>query len=571
MKGWQWAFVFIIRILVILYCLQICAVMVLAMNDLRFKQGLHIQHELVSLIVFGLMGLINLKALIQLCCCNRKKIFDPNKRCQREKQGKYRQRLNQLLESDWLIVVAEMVEIPLQSIQCYLIHEHTVSQTYALLFTIILILNCWMIANPKTSIKQCMLIDVVLDLTYVLLPLTVLGLPLLFEYLNDLNLYSKFEFSTLGMNVGRSMTITSAMDLCTKAFPILFSSMRMWTLTKRWQNVITKRKKTSIEHHPLFQWFRRFMFLWGWIILGISIHAHSGTRCDRSTCLYQSHPWFTERTTCVCKVRLYSCRPPFSTQFYDLKELEHDEDLTHLKIDGCSDIQTLPSKAINKMVKMETMEFVFLNLSKFEVEISNMPRLLVLKLNSNPLGDVPPVLYHHKLPPLLVNLQLSNTSISLLPEQALTQWKEQLVALYLDHNPLQTFPMSLLKFEHLHLLLLSRTGITTLPSNFTSLKNLIHFEMSSCALETLPNLNQMPQLRGFNLANNSLTQPPLLQHPELFYTIEWSLNPFCNLEEYSSTRSCAPQCSPDCSSIAMKQYSCDPICSSSNCNHPSCS
>ena len=69
------------------------------------------------------------------------------------------------------------------------------------------------------------------------------------------------------------------------------------------------------------------------------------------TCLYQTHPWFTDPHHCIFNVRVYSCRS--STQFYALKELEHDVELTNLKIDG---IQSFPPKAMNEMVQIESME-----------------------------------------------------------------------------------------------------------------------------------------------------------------------------------------------------------------------
>ena len=548
--------------------------MTLALNDPFVKTGLHTEHELVSLILFGLMGLINGSALgVLLCYGRRNKINERKRRSKKQRQT----RLNKLLESDWLIVGAEIIEIPLQSFQCYLIHEHSMSQTYSLIFTLVLVLNCWMVAYPNISIKQCLLIDIVLDLAFVLLPFTCLGMPLVVEYVNDPSLMSKFEFNSFSTNVVRSMVITSGMDLCSKASPILLGTIQLFIITHDWQNPkkykTTISKPQSVERHPVFLWIRRWMILWGFLVVGISIQAHGGTRCDTSTCLYQTHPWFMDHHQCVCKVRVYSCRGDQSSiQFYDLKELEQDVELTGLKIDGCSQIETLPSKAINKMVHMEGMQLTHLNLSKFEVEVSNMPGLLYLSLVSNPLGQIPPVLYSHKLPPLFLSLVISNTSISMLPDQALHQWKDQIVTLYVDHNSLENFPIGLVNFRKLRNLRLSRTGITSLPRNFTLLESLTYLEMSSCGLKTLPLLNQLPKLNELNLANNSLTEPPVLGHPELFQMIEWSLNPFCEVEEYAHTSACrTTQCSPDCSRLSMKGYACHPGCSRSNhCNHPSC-
>ena len=178
----------------------------------------------------------------------------------------------------------------------------------------------------------------------------------------------------------------------------------------------------------------------------------------------------------------------------------------------------------------------------------------LLNLESNPLSQVPSVLYD--LPPLLFTLQLANTSLSFIPDEALNNWKHQLVVLALDHNPqLTTFPMGLTQFQRLKYLRLSRTGITALPANFTLLQTLYSFEMSSCQLKTLPALTQMPLLTMLNLANNSLDRPPTLAYPrDTFFMLEWSLNPFCAAETHPA---CTPvTCSPDCSSASRASYLC---------------
>ena len=269
----------------------------------------------------------------------------------------------------------------------------------------------------------------------------------------------------------------------------------------------------------------------------------------------------------MCKARLYSCRQQ-SFQVYDLHELQHDTELTHLKVDGCSGIQSLPQE-MNALVHLEGLHLTFLNLTSFDVKIRQMKGLLYLDLNSNPLGQIPSVLYD--LPPLLFTLVLSNTSLSSLPEEALENWKDQLIVLSLDYNPqLTTFPMALLQFQRLASLDLSRTGMTYLPANFTLLQSLVEFEMSSCQLKTLPALDQLPLLGLLNLANNSLDHPPLLPRPpETFLMLEWSLNPFCALEMHRDTIACTPPtCSPDCSRQSWAKHYCPLGCAS--CLHPHC-
>ena len=228
-------------------------------------------------------------------------------------------------------------------------------------------------------------------------------------------------------------------------------------------------------------------------------------------------------------------------------------ELTHLMVDGCWAVQSLP-EGLNQLVKMEGLALTNLNLTSFKIKISQMPALMYVLLNGNPFGRVPPVLYA-QLPPRCFALGLSNTSISSIPDAALVRWKDQLVTLHLEFNPLENFPIGLVEFHKLTNLRLPRTGIQALPANFTLIQNLYTLEMSSCALTRLSALDQFPKLRRLNLANNSLTEPPALRQPELFVMIEWSLNPFCALKAHHQTQSCRPRCSPDCSSTMSAAYS----------------
>ena len=157
-----------------------------ARMDSVFKDGLHIQHETLALGGFGCLGLVHLCGMLALSWRKR----NMKRKIVGKTAGQPMQMtMMRLMQRHWrdfndsgaLMVVAEMIEIPLQTFQCGLIHAHTVSQTYALMYSFILVLNCWVIAHPKVSLHLCLLVDIVLDLAFVLLPLTCLSLPLLIE------------------------------------------------------------------------------------------------------------------------------------------------------------------------------------------------------------------------------------------------------------------------------------------------------------------------------------------------------------------------------------------------------
>ena len=276
MKGRQWAFLLSIRTLAVIYCLQVSGAMMMARNDSIFKGGLHIQHETWALGVFGFLGLTHLYGMLQLCWrqgpVKTTKVTTTENAIKMQLQRRWRQ----LNDSGTLLVLAELVELPLQTLQCELIHAHTVSQMFAWMFTSILILNCWVIAHPKASLHLCLLVDIVLDMAYVLLPLTCLGLPLLIQYINDKStLSTNFEWFSWSTNVGSSLAITSAVDLCSKASPLFWCHIRLWTLGKRWQRKTSNLKKT-LDKHPKFKWFRGIALVWGWVILGLTLRPISG-------------------------------------------------------------------------------------------------------------------------------------------------------------------------------------------------------------------------------------------------------------------------------------------------------
>ena len=146
MKRWQSVFVVVIRTCSVLYCLLMGIVMMVAKTNPLMKAASAIQHETLALGVFAGIGLSHVYGLLALSCCRRQ----PRKPKRstilpEEKPNSFIVNAIVNIEySDAWILVAEMIEIPVQSIQCYLIHAQTISQTYALLSTVILLMNCWM-------------------------------------------------------------------------------------------------------------------------------------------------------------------------------------------------------------------------------------------------------------------------------------------------------------------------------------------------------------------------------------------------------------------------------------------
>ena len=74
MNGWQWTFILVLRALAIIYCFQMCVLMLLAWRDHAIKNGLQIHHETLALSLFGVLLFAHGYATLSLCCgCRRKK------------------------------------------------------------------------------------------------------------------------------------------------------------------------------------------------------------------------------------------------------------------------------------------------------------------------------------------------------------------------------------------------------------------------------------------------------------------------------------------------------------------
>ena len=175
MKGRQWAFVLMTRTLAVFYCFVISGAMIVAQNDSVFKGGMHVQRETLATGGFGCLGLVHLYGMLELICRRPKTKRKTGgktagKPMQMTMMRQIQRHWKDFNDSGALLVVAEMIEIPLQTTQCGLIHAHTVSQAYALMHSSILVLNCWVIAHPQVSLHLCLLVDIVLDLAFVLLP-----------------------------------------------------------------------------------------------------------------------------------------------------------------------------------------------------------------------------------------------------------------------------------------------------------------------------------------------------------------------------------------------------------------
>ena len=136
----------------------------LAGIDSLVKGALHIENEDVAVGILSVTGLLHLQAIVVMLSTRTRgssQKYQPKP--SKSTSNGFFHLVARFRQFEGLILIGEMIEIPIHSIQCALIHAHTVSDTFAILYSLAIVLNCWWIAFPKASIQSYVVMDILLD------------------------------------------------------------------------------------------------------------------------------------------------------------------------------------------------------------------------------------------------------------------------------------------------------------------------------------------------------------------------------------------------------------------------
>ncbi len=190
----------------------------------------------------------------------------------------------------------------------------------------------------------------------------------------------------------------------------------------------------------------------------------------------------------------------------EIGRLQHLKGLT---IVGDFDIESLP-KEIGELKSLEILDLESNHLRALPAEIGKLKNLRELNLLDNKLSSLPPEFGS------LVSLEILdlsyNTEISELPAEFknLTNLRQLIISdNYFDENHLNIFLRTIPNFVKLKTLALINIGVTSIPSQFSSLIELEDLDLHYNNISDLPDvLAQLKSLRNIDLNGNNFSEIP---------------------------------------------------------------
>ena len=590
--------VLFMRVLAVLYCMIMVLAGIVFGNKQTVSKAIRLWSPNIGAVVFTCTGILHVVGLFELCCkrLTKNALSDANF-VHKSKNTQPRMRkvsramtgVKVLFDTvvkreEYLLMVTELVEVPVQTIQCYLFFEHGVFPKYGLIYASVLSLNCFTIYFSQQDTARLLVVDAIVDL------LLGAGMPIAFvvtlvlDSVRDSNIATDFVWTAAALNIMQQFAVTSFIDLATSVFPLLLAHFHINLLITRWIRRSSFKKTVIVSQHGKFKWFSRFFLFWGTRLLFLTVVSHSGQGCNRATCLHENKPWFADPRECFCVTRVYQCRKGKLRHYnhrdiHELLEMDlsgnnRPNALLHLKLDGCP-LEQIP-QVVGDLTQLQNLWILDSKLNEFDLPMSKITDLIILFLPGNQLQEIPSV-FRHFGPNLLV-LSLANTLISQLPDWIPQSW-QHLTILDLGSTEIQEFPMSILELKNLESLTISNLPIE-LPSNLTKLTKLVGFHASSCGLSTIPQLStkNFPKLNFIGLSNNNLSALNELpwaveemqqsnQPGAAYQLIALTGNPVCEDPQLENTSACAPLCAPDCSTRHRSSYYCRNECNTLSCGY----
>ncbi|ETK94911.1 hypothetical protein F441_02193 [Phytophthora nicotianae CJ01A1] len=494
-----------------------------------------------------------------------------------------------------VFVVRKAVEAGAQVVQCYrystLIGRVWINQAYAGM----VVTNCWvtplldylMLASEsqaastrkmdkaKIAIRErvaCVSIDALLTtFACLILPLTIFvpyaqvfdaswyGFP------SDI-LYGDVSFPNL-IRENQALFALTFIDGVTKLVPhlsILFGMasislvlelyppQRFTSTRKAKASVVVVRSKSrkmskalkqSSQAHVVGLYFlRRFVaplsfMTAGAVVLGLHLHAaHLASSADANTmelCLQGLRPWFAVNVS--CSVLKFNC--------YKQGVLTPSDQLDHLQSDAvmavifehCSAFEMpLSIRNFRNLLGLELWNVSIVNWGeKAALNADLHPEMIFLIMVYTNMTEIPRGLLTTPLPPLLGDIEISVTNLTIIPDNLADAWSNVRLV-YLEHAPLKEFPTAFFKIPSLSVSLID-DGLESIPDDlFTTMSRLDEYLEIAFSYNPIKNL---PSSIRDGLLINYLS----VDHTELIELPTWvggigqwmSLGgaPVCNITE----------------------------------------
>ena len=561
----------------------------------------------VILLTFHTIGLV--------CLCCGKRNSQPKKNFKEPKTtwGKIKALYYKYLGTDglfgrrgkyynWRIVIREVVEIPSQTYQAYLLSQRSPYTVFPRIYGAVIALDCILVPIILLSSRLTLvtrrngviLLDIIVDIFLGGVLPFMLMIPPTLQYLQDPEIKMDRNWAAGTINTVRHLMVTSPFDLFITTLPLYFSHLMINTVHKNWTDgndrlasQLTMKRLVAVKENSR-SIGSLISTIWGVLLLIESIRAPTASSCNaaeyKDICTLEVHPWFNfEPGSCHCLVAQISCDE--NPQF---QNLESQDPLVEL-IDyiSTSDIkqrllyfsmQYCPIKfvpeSITNMKNLMILDFFMCDLETIDVSFQSWDTILHIFLQGNKMKAIPDT---SRYPPQhLMSLIVTTGSeyIESIPEWIASSWS---TLLYLELGMgLKEFPAEIFQLKRLTGMKLAlNSEITSIPPGIESLTRLKFLVLDGCSLTSLPeDITTLGGLNVISVGKNQLETLPW--SPDEVQ--EWNLNerktiflrgnPICQNPEYAHLEACSKDfgCSDSCPPFLSENLLCDLPCNTSSCN-----
>ncbi|KAG1689686.1 hypothetical protein DVH05_002043 [Phytophthora capsici] len=244
----------------------------------------------------------------------------------------------------------------------------------------------------------------------------------------------------------------------------------------------------------------------GAFVLGLHVHAAQlANSADAETmemCLQGLRPWFAENVS--CSVLDYSCyKHGVVSPSTDVLDRFQSDAVNAVVFEHCPEFQMPPS--IRRFSNLLGMELWNVTIAKWGADAALNadlhPDMIYLIMVYTNMTAIPEGLLTVPLPPLLADIEISVTNLSVIPDELAVAWsKVRLV--YLEHAPLKEFPTAFFKIPSLSVSLLD-DGLESIPEDLFTTVSLLD-EYLEIALSYNP-IKELPSTIRDGLLINYLT------------------------------------------------------------------
>lgn len=276
----------------------------------------------------------------------------------------------------------------------------------------------------------------------------------------------------------------------------------------------------------------------GALALGLHLHAaYLASTADADTmkmCLQGLRPWFSVNVSCsVLEYNCYNHNVPYPVN--DILERLQSDAVTAIVFEHCPEFR-MPA-SIRRFSNMLGLELWNVSIVEWGADTALNadlhPDMIYLIMVYTNMTAMPQGLLTAPLPPLLADIEISITNLTLIPDELADAWSNVRLV-YLEHAPLKEFPTALFEIPSLSVSLLD-DGLETVPEDLFTTISLLDEYLEVCfsynPIKSLPSSIREGMLISYlSIDHTNLTELPAWTD-SVGQWIELGGSPICNNTE----------------------------------------